>query len=123
MFLQMVLKTIAVLELAFPFVATEENGNNRILPLSELGEAKHCTRIVIRVVIAAVATDFTHLSRFFLHVFTFFESRVSFSAKAFSKALENCSGHQWKSNHGVTYHHDFVSFLLNLAPAHCFLNR
>jgi hypothetical protein len=87
-----ILKTIAVLELAFPFVATEENGNNGVLALSEFGEAKHCTGIVIRVVIAAIPTDFTHLSRFFLHVLTFFESRVSFSAKALSKALENRSG-------------------------------
>jgi len=41
MFLQMVFKTITVLELVFPFVAVRENGNNGVLSLSELGKAKH----------------------------------------------------------------------------------
>jgi hypothetical protein len=40
-FLQMVLKTVAVLKLAFPFIAARENGNNRVLPPRELGKAEH----------------------------------------------------------------------------------
>jgi hypothetical protein len=37
----MVLKAIAVLELAFPFIAAEEDRNNSVLFLSEFGKAKH----------------------------------------------------------------------------------
>jgi hypothetical protein len=40
-FLQMVLKTVAVLKLAFPFIAAGENGNNRVLPPREFGKAEH----------------------------------------------------------------------------------
>jgi hypothetical protein len=71
MFLQMVLKTIAVLKLAFPFVAAEENRYNSVFPLSEFRETKHSAGIVIGIVIAAIATDSAHLLRFLLHVFTF----------------------------------------------------
>ena len=119
----MVLKAKTVLKLAFPFITAEEDGNNSVLPPREFGEAKHCARIIISIVIAAIATDSAHLFRFFLHVFTFSDSRVSLSVKALSKTLKNRCGHQWKSNRSVTYHHHFVGFLLNLAPTHCFFNR
>ena len=123
MFLEMVLKTVTVLELAFPFITAGEDGDNGVLPSSEFGEAKHCTGVIVRVVIAAIATDSAHLFGFLLHVFTLLKSRVSLSVKALSKTLKNRSCHQWESNHSVTYHHHFVGFLLNFAPAHCFLNR
>jgi len=37
----MVLKTIAVLKLAFPLVAAREDGNNSVLSPGEFSEAKH----------------------------------------------------------------------------------
>jgi hypothetical protein len=121
MFLQMVFKTITVLKLVFPFVAARENGNNGVLSFSEFGEAKHGTGIIIRIMIAAIATNFAHSFRFFLHVLTFSKSRVSLSAKALSKTLKNSCSHQRESNHSVAYHHDFAGFLLNFAPTYRFL--